>query len=134
MSARPTLRQHDRLLLTVTGLVAAAVLLRLMSPDGGADAKPTSPITHSTHRPAHSSSPTGSTPPRTHSPLPSSPTHQPTPGMSPTRQPTSSTPPTLPPDQRTPGAPRSPSGFQTSGTGQQSPASSPPGHRTPSWG
>ncbi|MBT2417563.1 hypothetical protein J7F01_34885 [Streptomyces sp. ISL-22] len=71
MSARHTTRSHNRLLLTATACAAAAVLLRLLSPDGETEAAP---------EPTHSTTPTRST---HHKTTPSTPA--PRPSTSPTR-------------------------------------------------
>ncbi|MFJ1970671.1 hypothetical protein ACIO93_18545 [Streptomyces sp. NPDC087903] len=57
MTARHTAAAHNRLLITATALVAAAALLRLVSPDAGADA---APGPHD--KPSHSSAPAKATP------------------------------------------------------------------------
>ncbi|MET9380631.1 hypothetical protein ABZY09_05960 [Streptomyces sp. NPDC002928] len=61
MPTRHTLRPHSRLLLTATALVAAAALLRIVSPDGQADAGP-----GPNHGPSHSTTPTKSPHPSRH--------------------------------------------------------------------
>lgn len=113
MSARSTVRQHDRLLLIATVLAAAAVLLRLVSPGGEPDAKPTPPAGPSTHHRTHTPSPTDSTHHRTHTPSPDGSTQGQEPSPSPdgsTHQPKPSASPTRSTDQQTPSTPVSPSG------------------------
>ncbi|MFF4831132.1 hypothetical protein [Streptomyces sp. NPDC001315] len=61
MPTRHTARPHSRLLLTATALLAAAALLRIVSPDDHADARP---VPH--HGPTHSTTPTKSPHPTRH--------------------------------------------------------------------